>query len=247
LTIALGGAVILGVVVGGRWLEARVWRRSLVALSVRFPRGLKAEQVSAWLDLVGTLRMPVVLELVASRDSIRHYVLVPKARQAGLLTGTRALLPGLRLDEAPDYLMSRATRWRAATELRITSLSHQLAADRAEMAAAAMLGSLGQLGPHEAACVQWTLSGVRTPRARRADDPAKELARAEKVKHARPLLQAVGRVGVQAATVARAYGVLNRVVATLRLLDAPSVAIVRRSVPALIARQRITAPTRMQY
>ncbi len=239
LSIALGGVVILGVVVGWRWLDARAWRRSLVALSVRFPRGLKADQVSGWLGLIGTLRVPVALELVATRESIRHFVLVPKARQAGLLTGTRALLPGLRLDEAPDYLMSRSTRWRAASELRITHLSHQLATDRAEATAAAFLGSLGQLGPNEVACVQWLLSGVRTPRARRADDPAKELARAEKVKHSWPLLQAVGRVGVQAATSRRAYGVLNRIVWTLRLLDAPSVAIVRRSVPLVLVKQRM--------
>lgn len=56
LSIALGGTAILGVVMGWRWLEARAWRRSLVALSVQFPRGLKADQVSAWLGLLGTLR-----------------------------------------------------------------------------------------------------------------------------------------------------------------------------------------------
>ena len=239
LSIVLGGTAILGVVMGWRRLEARAWQRSLVALSVQFPRGLKADQVSAWLGLVGTLRVPVTLEIRATRETVTHYVLAPKARQAGLLAGTRALLPGLRLDDAPDYLTAQTVPWRAASELRITHLSHQLATDRAEATAAAMLGSLGQLGTNEVVCVQWLLAGVRTPRARRADDPAKELARAEKVKHSQPLLQAVGRVGVQAATPRRAYAVLNRVVWTLRLLDAPSVAIVRRSVPVVLVKQRM--------
>ena len=44
LSIALGGTAILGVVMGWRWLDARAWRRSLVALSVQFPRGLKADK-----------------------------------------------------------------------------------------------------------------------------------------------------------------------------------------------------------
>lgn len=181
----------------------------------------------------------MTLETRATRETVTHYVLVPKARQAGLLAGTRALLPGLRLDDAPDYLTAQTVGWRAASELRITHLSHQLATDRAEATAAAFLGSLGQLGTNEVVCVQWLLAGVRTPRARGADDPAKELARAEKVKHSQPLLQAVGRVGVQAATSSRAYAVLNRVVSTLRLLDAPSVAIVRRSVPVVLVKRRM--------
>jgi hypothetical protein len=237
----LGGLVILGVIIGWRWWDWQTWRRSLVAVSVQFPRGLKADQVSAWLGLLGTLRVPVVLEVVATSESIRHYLLVPKTRQADALGGTRAILPGLRLDDAPDYLSAQPAPWRAATELRITHLSHQLATDRAEATAAAFLRSLGQLGANEEITVQWLVVGVRTPRARRADDPAKELARAEKVKHAQPLLQAVGRVGVQAATPGRAYGLLNRVIWKLRLLDAPSVAIIRRPMPAMFVGQRITA------
>jgi hypothetical protein len=238
-SIALGGAVILGVVVGWRWLEARSWRRSLVALALRFPRGLKPEQVSAWLAMLGSMRVVVGIETWATRETIAHYVVVPQKRQADLVAGTRAVLPGLRLEDAPEYLRSRATSWRAATELKITHLSYQLAADRAEAATSAFLGALGQLGTGEAAYVQWLLIGTRTPRARRSDDPARELARAEKVKHAQPLLQAVGRVGVRADTLPRSYGLLNRIVGTLRVLDAPGAAMVRRSVPAGLAKRRL--------
>ncbi len=131
--------------------------------------------------------------------------------------------------------------WRAATELRITHLSHQLAADRTEATTAALLGSLGQLGPNEAVCVQWLVMGVRTPRPRRPDDPARELAKAERVKHGQPLLQASGRVAVAAATPGRAWAVLNRMVGTLRIMDAPGVAVVRRSMPSALVMRRLWA------
>jgi hypothetical protein len=97
LSILFGGAVILGVVIGWRWLDARAWRRSLVALSLRFPRGLKADELSAWLGILGSSRMPVALEVVATSEQIAHCLLVPKTRRADLLAGTRAVLPRLRL------------------------------------------------------------------------------------------------------------------------------------------------------
>lgn len=241
LSIVLGGLVILGVVVGWRWLEARSWRRTLVAMSLRFPRGLTAEQVGAWLAMLGSLRVVVGIEIVATKDSVKHYLVVPRARRGDVTAGTRAVLPGLRLEDATDYLKTRSVQWRAACELRITHLSHQLAVDRAEASAAAMLGSLGQLGTREAAYIQWLIVGARIPRARRPDDPAKELARAEKVKHAQPVLQAVGRVGVRTVSTSRSYGILYRIVGTLRVMDAPGVAIVRRSVPTFLIRRRIMA------
>lgn len=239
LSIVLGGLMILGLVVGKRWLEAVSWQRSLVALALRFPRGLKPEQVSAWLAMLGSTRAVVSIETVATKDRIAHYLVIPKKRQADVMAGSRAILPGLRMEETPDYLVGQA-QWQAATELRITHLSHQLATDRAEAAAAAMLGSLGEIDAGETAYLQWLLVGVRTPRARSQDDPARELARAEKSKHSSPMLQAVGRVGVSAHYKARSYGLLNRIVGTLRVLDAPGVAVVRRSVPFTLVVRRLT-------
>jgi hypothetical protein len=238
LSIVGGGAAILSVVLGWRYLDARTWRRQLVALRLQFPRGLKSEAVSGWLGLLGSLRVVVALEVVARRDDVGHYLLVPKTRATDLVTGTRAVLPGLRLEEAPEYLERRAGPWRAATELRITHLSHQLAADRAEGAAAAFLGSLGQLEPGEEVRVQWLMTGVLTPGPRRADDPARELKQAEKIKHSAPLLQAVGRVAV-AAPPGRAGALLSRITGTLRILDAPGVAVVRRSGPYWWAGRRL--------
>jgi hypothetical protein len=235
----VGGAAILGVVIGWRWLDSQAWRRSLVALRLQFPRGLKADNVSAWLGMLGALRVPIALEVVATRQAITHYLLVPKARQAEVLTGTRALLPGLRLEDAPGYLAEQKWSWQTACELRITHLSHQLAADRAETAAAAFLGSLGQLQPHETVMAQWLFVGTRTPRSRTAGDPSPELARAEKVKHGQPLLQAVGRIAVQTPYRGRAGALLSRVSGTLRLLDTPGAAVVRRSMPYIVAQWRL--------
>jgi hypothetical protein len=240
LSVLFGGFAILGVVIGWRWLDFRAWRGSLVALSMQFPRGLKADDVAAWLGVLSTLHVPMALEVVATRQAIRHHLLVPKTRQAEVLAGTRAVLPGLRLEDAPDYLDARRMTWRVATELRITNLSHQLAADRAETAAAAFLGSLGQLEQNESVMVQWLFIGMATPRLRAANDPARrDLARAEKVKHGQPLLQAVGRVAIQTAMPGRAGALLSRIAGTLRLLDAPGVAVVRRSVPYRVVVRRL--------
>jgi hypothetical protein len=239
VSTVLGGVAILGVVVGWRWLDAQAWRRSLVAMRLRFPRGLKPDDVSAWLGMLGALRVAIALEVVATRNAIIHYLLVPKARRADLLTGTWAVLPGLRLQDASDYLRARPTTWQAATELRITHLSHQLAADRAEATAAAFLGSLGQLEPRETVMIQWLVIGMRTPRLRAASDAARDLARAEKLKHGQPLLQAAGRVAVQTPMRGRAGALLSRITGTLRLLDAPGVAVVRRSMPYWLAAQRL--------
>jgi hypothetical protein len=238
LSIALGGAVILGVVVGWRWHDWQTWRRSLVALSLQFPRDLKPDELSAWLGMLGALRVAIALEAVVTDQDISHYLLVPRARRADLLSGTRALLPGLRLQDVPEY-NGQSGPWQAATELRITHLSHQLATERAETAAAAFLGSLGQFESGETVLVQWLLVGTATPRPRATDDPARELARAEKVKHSRPLLQAVGRVAVRTSVPGRAGVLVSRVSGTLRLLDAPGVAVVRRWVPYRLAARRL--------
>jgi hypothetical protein len=239
LTIFVGGVAILGVVVGWRWLDAQRWQRSLAALSLQFPCGLKADQVSAWLSMLGSLRTPVALEIVATGQAMSHFLLVPKPRQAEVLAGTRGLLAGLRVEDAPDYLKGHlAPSLRTATELRLTHLSHQLATDRAETAVAAFLASLGQLKSDETVMVQWLLTGTAMPRPRTANDPARELAQAEKAKHGHSLLQACCRVAVQAGP-GRAGALLARIAGTLRLLDAPGVAVVRRSLPYSVVARRI--------
>jgi hypothetical protein len=239
LSVLAGGAGILGAVVGWRWYDSQNWRRSLVALSLQFPRGLKADQVSAWLGMLGSLRTPLALEVVATGQTISHFLLVPGTRRSEVLAGTRGLLPGLRLEDAPGYLDGQpATAFQTATELRLTHLSHQLATDRAETTAAALLSSLGQLKSGESIVVQWLFIGMATPRPRAANDPARELAQAEKVKHGQPLLQASCRVAVEAGP-GRAGALLSRIAGTLRLLDAPGVAVVRRSLPYSIVARRM--------
>src|SRR5260370_40143558 len=99
-------------------------------------------------------------------------------------------------------------------------------------------GRWGSVGRMKRCTSNRLLAGMRTPKPRAANDPARELARAEKVKHAQPLLQASGRVAVKAAP-GRAGALLSRTCGTLRLLDAPGVAVVRRSVPARLGVRRL--------
>src|SRR5260370_15356878 len=99
-------------------------------------------------------------------------------------------------------------------------------------------GRWGSVGRMKRCTSNRLLAGMRTPKPRAANDPARELARAEKVKHAQPLLQASGRVAVKAAP-GRAGALLSRTCGTLRLLDAPGVAVVRRSGPAKLVMRRL--------
>jgi len=239
LVVSIGGGalVIFTVVIGWRWLDWQRWQQSLTAMAVQFPRGLTADQVASWLSMLSSLRTPIALELLAMNNSITHYVLVPKARATEVLTGCRGIVPSLRLEDAPNYLSTQPRQWRTASELRLTHLSYQLAVERAETTATAFLSSLGQLKAGEVVWAQWLMLGTTTPRPRAASDPAKGLARAEKVKHSQPLMQAVGRVAV-AAPPGRAGALLYRTCATLRLMDAPGVALTRRSVPRWLVLRR---------
>lgn len=238
ISVVVGAPAIFGVVIGWRWLDWYWWRQSLVAYSMQFPRDLTADDLASWLAMLASLRTPVALELTATAEAISHYLMVPKARQAEVLAGTRGVLPGVRLDSAPLYISQRPPAWRGATELRLTHLSRQLAVDRAETTARALLSSFGQLKSGETVRVQWLVIGTTTPKPRASTEAAKELARAEKIKHAQPLVQAVGRVAV-AAPPGRAGALLSRTCATLRLMDAPGVAVVRRSLPARLVRRRL--------
>jgi Type IV secretion-system coupling protein DNA-binding domain len=239
-SLVLGGGAIFGVVIGWRWLDWQRWQQSLSAMTVRFPHGLTSNQVSAWCAMLASLRTPIGLEMVAAEGTISHYVLAPKSRIAEVRAGTQAMLPGVHLDEAADYVRDgRAALAHMATEFKLTHLSHQLAAERAETTAGALLLALAQLQAGERVWVRWVILGTSTPKPRTPQDPARQLALAEKAKHAYPLMQAVGRIGVEASRPGRAGALLARISGSLRVLDAPGVAVVRRSLPGTLAGSRL--------
>lgn len=165
-------------------------------------------------------------------------MVMPRFHAKTLLTQLRSMLPGVRAEEAPYYLIEESTI-RAAGELRLTSTSHPLGEERAASAAGALLSALQPLGHGQTIRISWLLAGTTTPHPARLMHLAPDLARFRRAKHRSPLLRACGRVSVSGAPpqIARAY--LYRVYSAMRVLDGPGAALVRRILPWRIVAARV--------
>lgn len=247
------GLVVLGAVFVARVLDARAWRRSLLALEIRLPLGLATEDVERWLNTVaaatyvphGSLLVhpPLVLEVVADVGGVRHVLLVPRSLRATVLAGLRAALPGVRIQDDSSYLAGRRS-WAVGVETVAQSRRRQMAVDRAEGTATAVLATLQPLGPGERVVVQWIMTGAGTP------DPVPsmgagqrdglpdwlageeltdgEAIRSARVKQSQAMLHGVLRIAATANTPSQARVIVGRVVGQYRGLNAPGVELTRR-------------------
>lgn len=241
-----GGLAILGLILGARAWDARVWRQSLVAYRLRLPQSTTVDDLARWLGTVAASRYtaagallpssPLVLELDASKAGIQYCILVPKQSRASLLAGIRAALPGARLDEAPDYQRT-SNPFPTAAEFWLTNQRRALATDRAAVSSTNLLATLQPLRGQERIRLQWLLTGAAIPAPARTGTP--EDVRAARMKHVEPMLRVVGRLGVFAPRRDRAWSLFGRVRATLRGLNAPGVHIRRRLVPSNLAGARL--------
>jgi hypothetical protein len=215
--------------------------------------GLAVDDVAGWLATVaaathaprGSLVHPpaVGLEVSGSSEGIEHVLLVPKALHGAILSGLRAALPGVRLEELPEYLAHRP-RCLVAAEAVMTSERRPMAMERAERAATAVLAALQPVQDSEQVVLQVLFTGAGTP-APVPSASAKhnevlswwfsgedvkdgEAVRAARIKQADVLLHASVRVGVVTGSRVRGYELLGRVWGTLRGENAPGVLLVRR-------------------
>lgn len=253
LLVLLGGLVLFGVVLVGRYADALAWRSSLRAFTLRLPSGLSVDDVARWLSGVSAATHaprlsllpfpPIALEVVATTDGIEHVLLVPGNMHGAILGGLRAALPGVRVTETPEYL-TRRLRFTTAAEAVLTSHRRVLALDRAEGTATGGLAALQPLYGQECIVVQWILTGAGTPAPvpsavaqHRAALPwwlpnedlsDGEAIRAARLKQSDALLHGSVRVGITAGDKARAYSLFGRVFGTLRGLNAPGALMVRR-------------------
>lgn len=227
ILLASGGLLILGLILGARWLDALTWRRRLVAYQLRLPFGLSAEQVSQWLASVAadSQHWPIGIEIEATRGGITFYLLMSRSHETSTLARLRSALPGVRADLSPDHLAARPAV-RAAREFKLTSSQRPLATDRAQAAVTSLLSGLHPFAQGEVVRVQWLLSGGRVSLPSKED--AGELARAVRAKNAAPVFNAVARVAVSAPSHARAVNLLARVTNAFKVLDAPGVSVLPR-------------------
>lgn len=248
LLILLAGLVVLGGVVLIRWGDARAWRASLVTYKLTLPQTLTTADVAAWLaHVVATthatrlaVRTPPALALEVTADSrgITHTLIVPKNLTGSVLAGLRATLPAARIEEKPRAV---GAAYALAAEARLTSLLRPLAHDRAGLASTSILASLQPLGSGEQIALQWVFTGVPTPAPATTANTtlSADAARSARLKLAEPMLQAVVRLGVKADSQARAASLFGQVWGTLRSLNTPGAAIVRRHLPSSIVAHRL--------
>lgn len=235
-----GGLATAAVVFSARWITWWFWRRQLVAYRMELPRGLTHAQVSGWLGALGaaTRHIPVVIEIDADSSGIRHFLLVPRLHARMLLNQVRSLLPGVRSELAPEHLAVEPVV-RAAGEVRLTSASHPLGHERAASMSAAFLAALQPLAPGQRIRVSWLLSGTTTPHPASTDELSPDLVRFRRAKHRAPLLRASGRISITGTPPRIARALLYRVYSTMRVLDAPGAALVRRVLPWRVVASRV--------
>lgn len=253
LVFVLCALLIAAIVVAARALEAADWRRNLIIYRLRFPRGVRPEQVVGWLATLpapgaGILgRPPLALDVVATEAGIEHFLALPKDAAEAMSVQLQTALPGIRLEREENY---RLPVVREAVELRTISGSVPLAADRVEVSAMALLASLQPLADEEVIHLQWLVRAAPVPRrAKREQVGTSSIGmtavrdhdelRALRDKQSEPLLHVVGRVGVAAGTGYRQGQLLGRVRAALSVMDAPGIRLRAAWLPAAIVIERI--------
>ncbi len=253
LSLLAGALIVFVVILVARYLESRFWRRSLLAIELRLPIGLTVDDVNKWLNTVAAATHPsrlallpyppAALEVVADADGVRHMLLMPKALRATVLSGLRAALPGVRVQDDPGYLRVRPS-WMVGAETTLSGQRRQMSVDRAEGTATAVLATLQPLEVGEQIIVQWILTGAGTPApvpslvTKQQDDlPAwlageelsdSEAIRSARLKQADAMLRGTLRVAANAATSTQARAIVGRVLGQYRGLNAPGVRLTRR-------------------
>lgn len=251
-----------------RTLESQRANIGVRRFELHFPRELDGKAVTTFLAGLSAvrppwfwawLRLPVVtFELYASDGVVRHVLLVPRALTGAVMTHLRAALPNVRMEltDAPSMPVVRQ-----AVELDQTSRRRPLNVENLASVSAALLHSLQPLRPGETIVLQWQATPVAVPKPVRLAHssgssapsdlfaldgyqllPHVEALQAQQRKHAYPLLAAVGRVAVAAATDSRASYLIDRVLGSYHLLNAPGAVLHKRwGMTTGIVRSRLAA------
>jgi hypothetical protein len=212
---------------------------------LRWPREVTAERLRAMsLLLAATAGAPVVVETAGRAGTVEHRLGLRADRET-TVAQLRRVVPGLSLvalDARPTVESVRAIDLRLTTPLRVVRI------DEADLVAQTLLTALAHARDKEEVVLQWQLIGSIPPtcvsnvpegsaasplsvadvllgRRGRLDSEGRQALRA---KRALPVWRAVGRIGVEASTPARADHLLNAAFAALRPADAPGVRFVGR-------------------
>jgi hypothetical protein len=261
LSILVPGLALIGGILLMRARSAARWQSDLIAYALRFPRGLDAGAITAFVAGLSGLTVPrsrrpfivraVVFETTATAGGIEHHLLVSRADAGIVLAAMRATLPGVLATPVENYRPQLVTH---TAELGLSSHQRPLSTSKSGAVGAQVLASLQPLAAGEQVVVQWTARPVGPlpvvpPAAKRpakqtlfdqlwdgvtAHNYDRELVRDTRAKQSSPLLVCSGRVGAVAGTPAHAAALVSRVLAALHHTDAPGVHLYRRRLPAKV-------------
>ncbi len=263
LVLVVASSLLVAAVLVPRRLEARAWRRELVAYRLRFKRGLDPKAATEFFGGLSGLVAPrrerrvgiraIVIETTATAAGIAHHLLAPRSLAPIVLAQLRAALPDASIQEVPVLDSGRPT---IAGEVGISTRERPLRTDDPAVVSTAILASLQPLSKDERVILQWIVSPVGPVPLATAESGGKgwlagfldsgsdqardaESLRALRAKQATSVFQAVGRLGATAASEPHADRLLHRLTAALHAANAPGVHLFRRAVPGAWAARRL--------
>jgi len=268
-TLLLFACVLLAIVTVGLVLVVRAGDQhdrdaGRLVYRLEFPRGVKTDQVVAFLRTLAGLRPPrgwllgldsAVFEVIAWSGAIEHRLRLPARRAEAVLAQLRTAIPGLGAVPVENSVVRPAD---FAREIRLTDSTRPIRTDQPEAVAASILTALESASLYEGELVtwQWTVWATPTGQPTTAHTgqtatgrlnqllgaptpPDKQDRAARRTKLAEPMFGAVGRVGAASAARGRSGQIVGRVVGVAHQLSTPGARLTTRLLPPRQAAARI--------
>jgi hypothetical protein len=257
--LTLDVLALVGVITAGQLIAVRNSRASTVAYSLRFPRGLDAAEVEAFLSGLSGLLLPwwrrwlttpvVILEVHATRAGITHSLTIHSRWASVVENLMQGSIPALRYERI-DALPVNV---RYAVEYRITDHARSLRVD-AGPNSTKLLASLQPIYGDTEVVVQWLLTPhppvgpVKVVTNAKSESPWQSLtsfaqdseaASAKRIKYDRPLLLGATRIGVVGDDIDLCRSLIRSVEVAWHESRAPGVHLQRRTLPAFYVARRM--------
>jgi hypothetical protein len=211
-----GSALISGIWAYERRRDEKM-RASRVRLALRFPASLDPMTAAAVVSNLSGLASEVELlfEVAADEGGIKHFLWVPAAVRASVVSTFAGAMPGLRAASVP------VMKGRATLALRVfIPTPSVLVTDNPEAAARTLLSGLGALAPSEQVVIRWALRPSPAPELRESDPSDRKVRAIQQAwRHKAQLaggLQVSGLVLVRAERISRARELGEHVASAIR-------------------------------
>ena len=218
--VLLGCAVFGAIALSGLAVIESRERNTYRSVELQFGRDLTPEAMTAIVDRLSGLHpgARVILDVIGTRDGVKHYLHSDQATIETLQGALRSLLPSLRLVTIKPCLVP-GVAYRYGRSIRIRGRLHVLRDDALEETAAGLLAALQPLGKDERILLRWLVRSGRpmtVPAAGSGINIEPEERRRLRNKNKGSIVRARGVVAVRAGHPKRAAHLLGRVNAVLR-------------------------------